>query len=273
MFKKVLGHPVVHFAASGPFIVSQVYIRKGIHWAASDINTHPKTASNYIDAFDLLLDAYKDIGNSLPQFGKYAQLFGDKPSVRKVLVDVFEGILTFHKKAMGFFRRSGLSLPSSCVAGLFGVTIQNAWACPRRILEVYWDIQGSYIINILCAQAWKILFRASWDGFREPFSNILTELKKRQTILEKEGNLANFENVDLMRKDLAQNRGQQFYWRLSPADCGADHSHMLSLRSGFPDTCKWLFQKKDLILWQDTNSDVYVFWLHGILGSGTYYFM
>ena len=69
-----------------------------------------KTASNYTDAFDLLLDAYKDIGHSLPQFGKYAQLFGNKPSVRKVLVDIFEGILGFHRRAVGFFRRPGLSL-------------------------------------------------------------------------------------------------------------------------------------------------------------------
>ena len=122
-----------------------------------------------------------------------------------------------------------------------------------------------------CAQAWKLLFRASWDGFRVLFSKILTELKKCQTVLEKEGDLANFENVNLMRKDMEQNRGQQLYWRLSPADYGTDHSHLLSLRDGFPDTCKWLFQKKDLISWQDTNSEVSVFWLHGILGSGTYH--
>src|SRR5437588_2758235 len=87
-----------------------------------DANTNPKTASNYTDAFDLLLDSYKDIGNSLPQFGKYARLFGDKPSVRKVLVEVFEGILRLHKQAMGFFRRPGLSLPSliMCEEGCSG---------------------------------------------------------------------------------------------------------------------------------------------------------
>ena len=76
------------------------------------MNTKLKTASNYTKAFDLLLDAYQDIGNNLPQFGKYAQLFGDKPSARKVLIEVFGGILRFHKRAMGFFRRSGLSIPS-----------------------------------------------------------------------------------------------------------------------------------------------------------------
>ena len=79
----------------------------------------------------------------------------------------------------------------------------------------------------MCAQAWKIIFRASWNSFQEPFSEILTELKKHQTLLEKEGHLANFENVNLivkgmekrddnvnrMMRDLEtldeQNRGQQ----------------------------------------------------------------
>ena len=82
-------------------------------WYYYDANMKPKTASNFTDAFDLLLDAYQDIGNNLPQFKKYAQLFGNKPSVRRVLVEVFEGILRFHKRAIGFFRRSGMPLPGS----------------------------------------------------------------------------------------------------------------------------------------------------------------
>ena len=73
------------------------------------LNTKLKTTSNYTDAFDILLDAYKDIGNNLPQFEKYAQLFGRKWSVRKVLVEIFGGILKFHKRAIGFFRRSGMA--------------------------------------------------------------------------------------------------------------------------------------------------------------------
>ena len=78
-------------------------------------NSELKIASSYSDAFDLLLNAYKDIGDNLPQFGKYAQLFGDKLCVRKALVEVFEGILRFHRRAMGFFRRSGLCRSSSTV--------------------------------------------------------------------------------------------------------------------------------------------------------------
>ena len=99
-------------------------------------------------------------------------------------------------------------------------------------------------------------------------------------MLEKEGQLANFENVKMMTKDLEkrdeQNRGQQLadaYRWLSPADYQSDHNHFLSLRGGFRETCMWLFRKKDMISWQDNNSEVSVFWLHGILGSGTYYFI
>ena len=99
-------------------------------------------------------------------------------------------------------------------------------------------------------------------------------------MLEKEGHLASFENVNLIIKDLEkrdeQNREQQLadaYKWLSAADYRSDHNHLLSLRNGFRDTCRWLFRKQDMISWQDSNSEVSIFWLHGILGSGTYYFL
>ena len=75
---------------------------------------------------------------------------------------------------------------------------------------------------------------------------------------------------DLEKRD-EQNREQQLadaYRWLSAADYSADQDHFLSLRSGFLDTCMWLLQKKDMISWQDSSSEVSVFWLHGILGSG-----
>lgn len=102
-----------------------------------------KIASSYTDAFDLVLDAYKDIGNNLPQFEKYAQLFGDKPSVRKALVDVFEVILNFHKQAMKFFRRSGLCRPSSTVRSEFlGASDEQ-----RQL----WRIGGGFWLISFCA--------------------------------------------------------------------------------------------------------------------------
>ena len=94
----------------------------------------------------------------------------------------------------------------------------------------------------------------------------MAELKEHQTLLEGEGHLANFENVNLITKDLAkrdeQSREQQLadaYKWLSAADYRSDHNHLLSLKSGFRDTCMWLFQKQDMISWQDSNSKVSIF--------------
>ena len=112
-------------------------------------NAEPKTASNYTGAFDLLLDAYKDIGDNLPQFKKYAQLFGNKPSVQKVLVEVFEGILRFHKRAIGFFRRSGLSLPS------LSLCIWAAWGHGSRRIGLSWVIPGEAMLRT---------YRRCWMG-------------------------------------------------------------------------------------------------------------
>ena len=106
----------------------------------------------------------------------------------------------------------------------------------------------------------------------------MTELKKHQALLEKEGHLANFENVDFMVKELEkkdeQNRRQQLldaYRWLSAANYSSDHKHLLSLRNTFPGTSMWLFQREDMISWQDSGSEVSVFWLHGMLGSGICY--
>ena len=103
----------------------------------------------------------------------------------------------------------------------------------------------------------------------------MAELKKHQTLLEKEGHLANFENVNRINKDLEKKDEQQqlsdaYKW-LSAADYRSDHNHLLSLRNGFQDTCMWLFRKQEMISWKDSNSKASIFWLHGILGSGTYY--
>ena len=138
-------------------------------------------------------------------------------------------------------------------------------------------IRGDFELRLFCASAWRQLFRASWDGFRGPFSEILTELKKHQTLLKNEGHLANFENVNFIIKDL-EKKDEQNQWRqlvdayrwLSAADYSSDHNHLLSLKKDFPGTSLWLLRRKEMISWLDSNCELSVFWLHGILGSGIY---
>ena len=105
----------------------------------------------------------------------------------------------------------------------------------------------------------------------------MAELKKQKAFLENEAHIANFENMKFMIQDLEkrdeQNRRRELvdtYRWLSAADYSSDHNHLLSLRSGFPETSRWLFRRKEMISWLDSSSEVSIFWLNGILGSGIF---
>ena len=75
---------------------------------------------------------------------------------------------------------------------------------------------------------------------------------------------------DLEKKDQENRRRQlvEVYRWLSAADYITDHNHLLSQRDGFPGTSMWLLERNDMMTWLDSSSEVLVFWLHGILGSG-----
>jgi hypothetical protein len=64
-----------------------------------------KTASNYTDTFDLLLDTYNDIGEHLSILAQYQKLFPDHSQVNRVLEQVFRDIFEFHLTALEYFQQ------------------------------------------------------------------------------------------------------------------------------------------------------------------------
>ena len=74
-------------------------------------------ASTYAEAFDALLDAYQQIGESLPLLSQYQNLFERNPHMRRVLELIYMDILEFHKKALKYFQQRGefgAPRPTSC---------------------------------------------------------------------------------------------------------------------------------------------------------------
>lgn len=63
-----------------------------------------QVASAYTEAFDSLLDAYQQIGESLPLLSQYQAFFQRNPNMCKVLTLIYNDILEFHKKALKYFR-------------------------------------------------------------------------------------------------------------------------------------------------------------------------
>ncbi|CAG9975887.1 unnamed protein product [Clonostachys byssicola] len=62
-------------------------------------------ASNYIEAFDSLLDTYQQVGEQIPLLESYKDLFSNYPHMRSLLVLIYQDIMSFHLTAFRFFRQ------------------------------------------------------------------------------------------------------------------------------------------------------------------------
>ena len=62
-------------------------------------------ASTWADSFDVLLDAYEEISENIPQLLEYGEIFNRHAHMRKVLELMYGDILEFHRRALTFFRR------------------------------------------------------------------------------------------------------------------------------------------------------------------------
>ena len=61
----------------------------------------------YIKSFDIILNALRAIGDSLPRFESFAVMFKSNPRIREVLGWLFGDILEFYAKVLKFFRKKG----------------------------------------------------------------------------------------------------------------------------------------------------------------------
>lgn len=62
-----------------------------------------QTASNFVDSWETLLDAYQQIGEQLPLLQEYESLFHSSPHMIQVLELIYIDILDFHQQAMRYF--------------------------------------------------------------------------------------------------------------------------------------------------------------------------
>jgi hypothetical protein len=60
-------------------------------------------------AFDILLDTYKQIAESFPLVSKYRSMFEKNDHMHKILVWLYEDMLTFHLRAYRVFAQPGIS--------------------------------------------------------------------------------------------------------------------------------------------------------------------
>ena len=68
-----------------------------------------QVTSNYFHVYDKLLDAFHEIGSSLPQFHDIEKIFPRKDRIANCLGLFYAEIIEFHYHAMRFFRQKSIA--------------------------------------------------------------------------------------------------------------------------------------------------------------------
>lgn len=87
----------------------QVGISTGIIFEAF---THmgSQVASTFYEAFNVLLDSYQRISESLPLLAQYQSLFQSNAHMVKTLELVYRDIFEFHHLALNYFKKPGICI-------------------------------------------------------------------------------------------------------------------------------------------------------------------
>ncbi|KAH8800405.1 hypothetical protein F5884DRAFT_863111 [Xylogone sp. PMI_703] len=191
-------------------------------------------ASNWSKAFDVLLDAYKQISENFPLLLKYRSMFSGNAHMKKILVWIYEDILKFHLRAWRIFS-------------------QSAW---RNLFTATWkDFQESFkpILNDLIRHRELIESAASLEQIQEA----------RDARLQSEVSFAAFEQKQNYMKKLAV-----INW-LSAADSDIDQATFAMTRRDIPETGQWILSDPTIEIWLDpSQTTVPMVWLNGKPGAG-----
>ncbi|KAF2680197.1 C2H2 domain-containing protein [Lentithecium fluviatile CBS 122367] len=193
------------------------------------------TASNFTDSFDVLLDAYEQIGEQLPLLQEYEDLFHHSPHMIQALVLMYIDILEFHQNAIRFF--SG-----------------KLW---RRFFRSMWKDFGtkfSGILKSLSRHRSLVESRASlaqYRLYREDIANMRSGLDR---LITEEQN----KKMKAVREWLAVGSQSQ-----------EDHDACCQIRKEFPSTGRWILKHEFVKDWMAVdNPPTPIVWLTGIPGAG-----
>jgi hypothetical protein len=203
-------------------------------WGPAKFLLH--TASNFVEAFEELLAIYQDIGESLPMFAQYENLFKEKDYMRTALGYIYKDLCSFHQQAYAYFKKS-----------VWRQLFQACWKTFRtRFNPVVEDIRRHKRL---------IETQASLSHFEE--------IQRSSTLMEEEfRNIRDAEDLRRLRETSE--------W-LAAADMTETQELKSSSRAEYPQVCQWILREGIFQKWFDLNSDEHhLIWINGIPGAGEY---
>ncbi|KAL7916576.1 chromatin remodelling complex Rsc7/Swp82 subunit domain-containing protein [Trichoderma velutinum] len=145
-----------------------------------------------------------------------------------------------------------------------------------------------YAYQFVRRSGWKLIFLTSWGRFQRRFDNILDDMRRHETLIDREANARNIAESKEMRQDIRRWREESLE-QVSKLDGEAatkqyqsivswlnmDESDQLAIFEStstegrkHPGTCSWVLKNRKISSWLQSKLDTPVLWLQGTPGSG-----
>ncbi|KAK3497861.1 uncharacterized protein B0T23DRAFT_394061 [Neurospora hispaniola] len=219
-------------------------------------------SSDYTDAFERIIKAYSEIAESLPRFHIISDALRNSKEMQQVLAVFYADILTFHKEAYIFVRRSG-ETTAATIFFAFGSSSDSS-------------------------TGWRILFLTSWGRFQRRFDSTLEDLQKHKKLIDDTASAINLSETVKMSGNLQAWRQEKLDKLKSLEDeqtakqyqsiigcLKIDETEQLAILDAissegnkYDGTCDWVSRHIHIREWLKETPTTDFVWLHGIPGTG-----
>ncbi|KAF4968621.1 hypothetical protein FSARC_3996, partial [Fusarium sarcochroum] len=211
-------------------------------WIWAPITLILRIASEYVEAFEKIIKGYASIAECLKRFEVLSDVFISQSDFQQTLAVFYADILTFHKYAYKFVRRSGWKLMFSTSWGRF----------ERRFANILEDLRQHGSLIDLEANARDI---AEAKEMRNDIRKWREESENKVHAQETEENSKQYESI-------------VSWLKVNESDQLAIFDSISSEASEYQGTCGWILRNPKIRSWADSKPDTPALWLKGSAGTG-----
>ncbi|KAI1458190.1 hypothetical protein F4805DRAFT_150609 [Annulohypoxylon moriforme] len=211
--------------------------------------------NTYSEAFHSVLDAYQEIGEQIPLFKGYEELFSSSAHMKSILVLIYRDILEFHREAIRHFKQ-------------------------RRKYQYRVVTVGRSLLITFTNLVWKQLFQATWRGFTAKIRYLKDNLGRHKRLIENHATIVQFEEIQHIRDserrkfevdqriETDRRRLRVIEWLL-PFNTESLQEQYTETRSICSESGRWLINDSRFQNWFSPNQCLWPsLWISGIPGAG-----
>ncbi|KAJ3578997.1 hypothetical protein NPX13_g1567 [Xylaria arbuscula] len=202
-------------------------------WIWAPIKLMLRITSDYLSAFDKLIEAYSRVAETMPRLKNLGDTFKDNPTLLTKLALYYAEVLEFHRRAYKFVRRKSWKFFFNTTWASFDFRFDSILAGMAKYSEAI-DKEAA-TIDIVEAKQWRARM----------ISQVISEEKDRHN----------------------RSRQSVIAW-LALDNVLQDDNREKLLRDCLQGSCDWVTKQEKVASWVKVDSTLPVVWLHGKPGAG-----